>query len=131
MAVTYEMVIKELNTVNMFGIENIVRRVHWNMEATDSDTGLKGVIKNVSVFEIEDFTYHSPAEGGYITVPADFNANDYTPYAELTKDHIEEWIAGKLGQDVMDGYRATALRNLQEKIANQNNNTQSTPLPWA
>jgi hypothetical protein len=131
MAVTYEMVIKDLETINKFGIENIVRRVHWNMEATDSDTGLKGVVRNVDVFQIEEHAYDSPAINHYVTVPAEFNPNEYTPYSELTKDHIEEWIAGKLGQDAMDGYRATALKNLQEKIANQNNNTQSTPLPWA
>lgn len=129
MAVTYEIVIKNLDVVSKFGIENIVRRVHWNMEATDSDTGLKGVIRNVDVFEIEDTTYHSPAIDDYVTVPADFNVNDYTPYAELTKDHIEEWIAGKLGQETMDRFRETALKNLQEKIANANT-VQQVPLPW-
>jgi hypothetical protein len=128
--VTYEIVIKEIETVNKFGIENIVRRVHWNMEATDSDTGLKGVIRNVDVFQIEEEQHHSPAEKGFITVPPEFNPNDYTPYSELTKDQIEEWIAGKLGQEAMNGYRATALKNLEIKINLQNNPIQTPPLPW-
>ncbi len=130
MAISYEMVIKEVETVSAYGIDNIVRRVHWNMEATDSTTGLKGVVRNVDVFEVVDFTYENTSTNENITVPADFNPNDYTPYAELTKDLIEGWIASKLGDDAMSRFRATALRNLQEKISKQASNTQPTPLPW-
>lgn len=129
MAISYEMVIKEVETVSAYGIDNIVRRVHWNMEATDSATGLKGIVRNVDVFEVVDFTYENTAENENITVPADFNPNDYTPYAELTKDLIEGWIASKLGDEAISRFRATALRNLQEKISNQSATT--TPLPWA
>lgn len=131
MSITYEMVIKEVETISKFGIDNIVRRVHWNMEATDSDTGLKGVVRNVDVFEIEEYSFNDPAKNQTITVPAEFDANDYTPYAELTKDIIEGWIAGKLGQTAMDNYKTTAYNNLQLKINIQNQANSTPALPWA
>lgn len=123
MSINYEIVIKELETVNKFGIEKIIRRIHWNMEATDSDTGKKGVVRNVDVFEIDDYTFLDYAKNKYITVPAEFNVNDYTPYSEVTKDMIEEWLAGKLGEQTIQKHRETALKNLQEKL---NNNTGSS-----
>ena len=130
MNVSYEMVIKQLDTVNRFGIENIVRRVHWNMEATDSDTGLKGIVRNVDVFQIDEEGHDSPADRAYVTISPEFDVNNHTPYDELTKDIIEQWIADKLGLTAMDGYRATALRNLEEKIRLQNAPSGTPPLPW-
>ena len=123
MSVTYEIVIKELQTIDKFGIEKIIKRIHWNMEATDSETGMKGIVRNVEVFNIEDYTYQDYGQKKFITVPAEFNVNDYTPYSEVTKDMIEQWLEDKLGVQAIQNYRSTALKNLTEKI---NNNTGSS-----
>lgn len=131
MSVTYNIRIKALDLVDSGDIKSIVRRVHWDMVATDSDTELEGIVRNVDVFQIEDECVFDAGINQFITKPKEFDPSNFIDYNNLTAETVESWLESKLGSSVMERYKQTALNNLQEKISRGQSNSIATPLPWS
>lgn len=90
------------------GLRDVVFTVHWRRKATSTD----GHIADI---------YGSQA------VTLDPNAA-FTPYEQLTKAIVEEWLVKTMGPDRVAALNAALNDKLEKQI---NPPVISPPLPWA
>lgn len=93
------------------GYTDVVFTIHWSL------SGIK--IHNEKPF----------GTNCYGTVGVELNDDSvYTPYEELTKEQVTEWIIAALGEEQVNNYY-NSLANQIEKMINPP--SVSLPLPWA
>lgn len=102
--ITYTWVIAQLDCAPQEdNLENVVKIIHWRYQATDGT--------------------HTADCYGSIGVGA-VDPDDFTPYAELTKDQVVAWLEAQLDVDELE-------RNLATQLAMLANPPVTSPaLPW-
>ncbi len=109
MAITYQWVISQMDCVPQEGnLQDVVVTVHYRYQGTEVDA---------------DKTYFAEVYGTVTLGNPD--PEHYTPYADLTKTQVEDWLTASLNVESLQA-------NISTQIANQKNPPIITPnLPWS
>lgn len=122
--ITYSYKIKQLSTQTVDGIENVVTHIHLDYIGTD-ENGKKIKCQSVIPFNVKDIIMESPGTGNNITIPAQFDASNYTPFNELTEEQVISWIEAHLP--------ASTIINFQNHITSEfakSSSNNASYLPW-
>ncbi len=93
-----------------------------NMDRTLPDGTVTTLHWTVS---LSDDAGHTAGAYGSIGLPAP-DPDNFTPYADLSPEQVQEWLKGALGQELVDAYEASLAQQIEE----QRNPTHATGLPW-
>lgn len=96
-----------INTLDRSLPDGTVTTIHWTVSLTEDD-GL------------------SASAYGTIGLGAP-DPDNFTPYADLSPEQVQEWLKGALGQELVDAYEASLAQQIEE----QKNPTHATGLPWS
>lgn len=94
-----------INTVERVTATGEIQTVHWTCDA-------------------EDGTYRAGAYGSIGLDPADPDA--MTPYADVTKEQVIEWVKAKLGEEAVENVESALAKQIDEQHAP----TIASGLPW-
>jgi hypothetical protein len=110
--ITYEWIVNSMECYpEKDGYYDVVFNIHWTLSGTKIKDGIP---------------YGSSCYG---SVSVQLNPdNPYTPYNELTKEQVTEWITSSIGEEQVNSYY-DSLSNQIEKIINPPSVSLSPP--WA
>lgn len=95
-----------INTLDFSLPDGTVTTIHWTVNLNDDDG-------------------YSASAYGTIGLGAP-DPDNFTPYLDLSREQVQEWLKGALGQELVDAYEASLAQQIQE----QRNPTHATGLPW-
>lgn len=122
--ITYSYKIRQLSTQTVDEIEKVVTHIHLDYIGTN-ENGEKIKCESVIPFNVKDIIMESPGTGNTITIPAQFDPSNYTPFNQLTEAQVISWINANLP--------ASTITNFQNYITNEFNKSSAnntSHLPW-
>lgn len=104
MTISYTWVFPAFDTAPVEGeVEDVIKVVHWRLTATEDD-------------------YNAEVYG---TVSLDAPGEDFTPFEEITKEMVEDWVSDVLDVDSIKAGLATQIAGMIEPPI------VAKPAPWA
>jgi len=82
-------------------------------------------VKNETVGEGDDAVTYSASSIGTVGLDAPDSEN-FTAYADITKEDVQGWVEAKLGKEQLTAIEAS----LDAQIAEQKTPTKATGIPW-
>lgn len=120
--ITYEWEIRQVDTVSVGDMSDVIERVHWSYKGID-ENGVTGDCSGVAVFAVKDNTFRN-GSGQLVTYHSDLSPSNFIQYSSLTKSQVVEWVKSQLGD--MTGYEHA----IKGQIDAKNHSSSSKPLPW-
>jgi len=93
------------------GHTDVVMTIHWQLSATEV---------------VDDKTY-SAQSIGTTSLEFDASAESFIPFAELTKEVVQQWVETQLGEERVEQMKASLTTQIEEQITPKIVNH---PAPW-
>jgi len=107
MSITYNWTAAQMDAYPEYeGYEDVVFTVHWRLDGTDGE--------------------HAGGVYGTVGLTLDPEAT-FTPYADLTKAQVIDWVQDALGEEQVASYEASVAAQI-DALANPP--VVTPPLPW-
>lgn len=122
----YTLNINGVDVVNLGNVANVVSHIHYEWVASDG-IGNTASVGHVLPFQLTNKSYPDPANtSNTIVIQGCFDANNFTPFANLTFDIVKGWVMNNTTpeqQIEMQGWASQRLKALVNKPVN-------VSLPW-
>ena len=94
------------------GHDDVVMTIHWQLYATQT---------------VDDKNY-SAQSIGTTSLEFDASAESFIPFAELTKEIVQQWVETQLGEEQIEKMKTSLATQIEEQITPKIVNH---PAPWS